>query len=592
MALSVGRLTVQSADEAKTVIDKLIQYQSNPDRGDWRSLITVVADDEVNASSYSETEHVIASEILSEDVIPHTFNLRKIYLTEYPVEIRMRRLKPQAEDDIVDQINRGTLIVNYSGHANRTVWATEWVFQQRVDMNRLQNGDRLPLIYAATCEFGLFDDPAEQSFAEDLLASKAKGAIAVIGATRFCFASANNELNREFMTALFKDPATRYRLGDALRIGKLRTANTTNNEQYHILGDPSMRLAVPRQPMAFRLMEPDSFKALGLVRVTGEVLQNGSVNTGFTGSILFRAFDSKKATRYVSTMNPSVTMNYLLPGNPIFRGESRVEAGRFEVQFIVPKDISYGGGLGRLSAYVWNENTDGFGYRDSISTAGSSILNDLKGPDIRLWLGRRESFFSGDMVSGDPELTAELEDDKSGINLTGEIGHKITLMLDDQTPIDVSEYFKYDQGSYLKGRLTYQFSGTALGSHRLQVKAWDNSNNSSVQSIEFRTVPSGALTIQKVINYPNPMSDQTQFTFEIKETAEVEIKIFTVDGRVIRKIDRFWALPGFNFMDWDGKDETGDAPSNGVYLYKIIARNRLQGKDVETSAIGKLIVMR
>jgi hypothetical protein len=269
-----------------------------------------------------------------------------------------------------------------------------------------------------------------------------------------------------------------------------------------------------------------------------------------------------------------------------------VEAGRFEVQFIVPKDISYGGDLGRLSGYVWNESADGFGYRDSISTGGSSRIDDRKGPDIRLWFGRTESFVSGDMVSGDPELTAEFDDDKSGINLTGEIGHKITLTLDDQPPIDVSEYFKYDQGSYLKGKLAYKFSGIALGTHGLTVKAWDNANNSSTQMIEFRVVPGGSLILEKVVNYPNPMSDNTQFTFEINEAAEVEIKVFTVDGRLIRRIERFWAQPGFNLTAWDGKDETGDTPSNGVYLYKVIARSRLQGKDVEASVVGKLIVMR
>jgi hypothetical protein len=592
MALSVGRLTVQTADEAKTVFDKLIDYQSNPDRGDWRSLITVVADDAFNLGKDNEPNHTVASENLAEDIIPHSFNIRKIYMTEYPMEIRTRRLKPGAENDIVDQINQGTLIINYTGHANRTVWASEWVFQHKTDLNRLHNEARLPLFYTATCEFGLYDDPAQQHFAEDLLASPGKGGIAIIGASRFCNASPNEALNREFMDALLRDPGTRYRLGDAFRIGKLRTSvNRENNEQYHILGDPSMRLAVPRRQLAFTLMEPDSFKALGLVRVGGEVLQNGSVWTGFNGNILLRAFDSKKPTRYLTDEQYPETISYLLPGNPLFRGESKVESGRFEVQFIVPKDISYGGDLGRLSGYVWNESTDGFGYRDNIASGGSSRIEDQHGPDIRLSFGQRDGFVSGDMVSEDPELAAVFEDDRSGINLTGEIGHKITLTLDDKPPVDVSEYFQYDQGSYLKGRIVYKMSGTPPGAHQMTVKAWDNANNSSSQTLEFRVVPGGALFLEKVVNYPNPMSDGTQFTFEINESAEVEIKIFTVDGRRIGKIDRFWAQPGFNAVAWDGRDETGDGLSNGVYLYKVIARNKLQGKDVEASAIGKLIVM-
>jgi hypothetical protein len=593
-ALSSGRLTVQTAEEAETVFGKLIDYQSNPDRGDWRSLITMVADDAFHAGKDNETEHTAASEYLAEEIFPRSFNIRKIYMTEYPVEIRTRRLKPGAENDLVNQINQGTLIINYTGHANRTVWADEWVFQHKTDMNRLHNGARLPLFYTATCEFGLYDDPSQQHFAEDLLASPDKGGIAIIGATRFCQPNYNEDLNREFMNALLNEPGTRYRIGDAFRIAKLRTTDSgrANDEQYHILGDPSMRLAVPRRQVVFTRMEPDSFKALGLVRVTGEVSENGSVSEGFDGNVLLRAFDSKKPTRYLTDEKYPSTISYLLPGNPLFRGEGKVQSGRFEVQFIVPKDISYGGDLGRLSGYVWNENTDGFGYRDSVATGGSASIDDQRGPDIRLSFGQREGFVSGDMVSEDPELDVIFEDDKSGINLTGEIGHKITLTLDDRAPVDISEYFQYDQGSFLKGRIAYKMSGTSQGDHQLTVKAWDNANNSSSQAVEFRVVTAGALVLEKVINYPNPMSDGTAFTFEINEAAEVEIKIFTVDGRRIGRIDRFLAQPGFNMASWDGRDESGDGLSNGVYLYKVTARNRLRGKDVETSVIGKLIVMR
>jgi hypothetical protein len=588
MDLSVGRLTVQSAEEAKSVVDKLTQYQVNPLWGDWRSLITIVADDEIGTST-DETYHVEGSETLAERIIPHLFNLRKIYLTEYPVEIRMRRLKPKAEDDLVAQINQGTLIVNFMGHGNSSLWAHEYVFNQPTDFNRLQNGDRQPLFYAATCEFGLYDDPYEQHFAEKLLASQEKGGIAIIGATRFCDAARNMSLNQAFMRSLLLKSDNQYRIGDAMRLAKLSTGYTDNNEKYQILGDPSMRLAVPRYRSVFTKMEPDTFKALDLVHVQGEVLQNGSVWNEFNGRLVLKAVDSKKFTSYKTDVGS--ILNYILPGNSMFNGESKVESGRFDAHFIVPKDISYGGFLGRLSGYFWNEAVDGFGYRDSIYTGGSVLIEDHQGPDIRLTFSQRENFISGDMISGEPELAAILEDTKSGINLTGEIGHKITLAVDDRPPEDVSGFFQYDQGSYLKGKILYKLSGIGQGPHQLAVKAWDNANNSSSQTIEFRVVPAEKLVLENVFNYPNPMSDDTDFTFEISQSADVEIKIFTVDGRLIQHIDRVWVQPGFNMVHWHGKDAEGDGVPNGVYLYKVIARNRIGGKEIETSAIGKLIVM-
>jgi hypothetical protein len=588
MDLSVGRLTVQTPEEAKAVVDKLVQYQSTPYSGDWRSLITVVADDEVGTGT-DETMHVEGSEIMASRIIPPLFDLRKIYLTDYPVEIHLRRLKPKAEDDLVAQINQGTFVVNYTGHGNRTVWAHEYVFNQPTDFNRLQNGDRQPLFYAATCEFGLYDDPYGQHFAEELLAAPDRGGIAVISATRFSNPDPNEDLNQQFMKFLL-NPSNPYRMGDAMRLAKLSAGNTTNNEKYQILGDPSMRLAVPRYRMVFTKMEPDTFKALDLIHVTGEVVRNGSVLNDFNGSLLLKAFDSKKFTTYTTAAGTS--LNYVLPGNLLFKGENKIESGKFEARFIIPKDISYGGSLGRLSGYFWNAAADGFGCRDSIYAGGSVPIEDRDGPDIRLSFSQNESFISGDMVSGEPELVASLEDVKSGINLTGEIGHKITLAVDDRPLEDISGYFQYDQGSYLKGKIVNKLSGVGRGLHQLTLKAWDNANNSSSQTVEFQAVSADNLILDKVYTYPNPMFDATHFTFEISQAAEAEIKIFTVDGRLIKRIDRVWVQSGFNMVAWNGMDEEGDGLSNGVYLYKIIAWNRIGGKKIETSAIGKLIVMR
>ncbi len=588
--LAVGRATVESAEQANTVVDKWIRYQSEPDRGDWRSLITIVADDEISPDFSSEMEHVRDSETLAARILPPAFNQRKIYMTEYPVEIQTRRLKPQAEDDLIRQINAGTLIVNYTGHANKTVWAHEWIFQQEASMKRLENGGRLPLFFAATCEFGLFDDPKEQSFCEDLLAAPGAGGIAVIGATRFSFSTENSDLNRAFMDPLLRNLSDPLRIGEAMRIAKVITMNRTNDQKYVIIGDPTLRLAAPRQEMIFTSVEPDTLRALGRVRVEGEVRRDGVRWEDFSGRVKIQASDSKKSIRYTAGSGASVS--YVLSGNPMFRGENEVTAGRFAFEFIVPKDITYGGTLGRLSGYAWNESTDGFGARDGLITGGSAFVDDGQGPDIRIGFDGLPNFMPGDMVAGDPVLSAEIEDSQTGINLTGELGHKITLALDDGMPVDVSAYFSYDAGSYLKGRVVYPLTGVAPGVRSLTLKAWDNANNSASRTVEFRAVAEDGLILEKLLNYPNPFSDATQFTFEVSRSAEAEIRIYTVDGRRIRRIEGIAAQPGFNWVDWDGRDERGDALSNGVYLYTVTARAGIGGRKAEASEVGKMIKMR
>ena len=592
MDLAVGRIPVQTVEEARTVVDKIIQYETDPVRGDWRSLITMVGDDEkARYGNENEITHTKATETIAEDIIPPLFNFKKIYLTEYPEEITVEgRRKPEARADLIEQINRGTLLVNFIGHGHEHLWAHERVFDEQTVLPLLQNGEHLSFFYAATCAFGLFDNPEVQSFTEELINSEGKGAIGVVSATRFCSAAPNEALNKAFMTYLFTDQGPTLRLGDAMRLAKLNTYSTVNNEMYHIFGDPALRLGVPRYRASITNIEPDTLKALSLILVEGEVVKDGIDWTDFDGQIAVKTFDSKKAVVY--TTQYGTQLSYLLPGNAIYRGETQADDGQFQVSFIMPKDILYGGQTGRITCYYWSDEADGAGYWDNIVVGGSGDLVDIEGPEITLFFEGREDFVSGQLITGDPELVAEIKDSQSGINITGEIGHKIILTLDGEEKINVTDYFQYDEGSYLQGKIHYELTGLESGDHDLTLKVWDNANNSAVQAITFRVIPQGELRIEEVLNYPNPFRSSTYFTFQLSTDAEVVIKVFTVDGRLIRRFEPIMADPGFNMIPWDGRDDVGDELGNGVYLYKITARSHEGETESKVEVVGRLMVMR
>ncbi len=592
MDLSVGRLPVRSADEAQVVVDKIVQYETRPFWGDWRNLITMVGDDEkTGKGDENETTHTRAAETIAEEIIPPSFNLKKIYLTEYNEIITVEgRRKPQAHDDLLAQINRGTLLVNFIGHGNSSLWTHEHVFSRQSSIPYLDNSDALPLFYAATCAFALYDNPEEQSSSEDLLNGDGRGAIAVIAASRFCSSGPNEALNKAFMEHLFTDQGRTLRLGDALRLAKINVSSTTNNEMYHLLGDPVMRLGIPRYQAVFTEMEPDTFQALAVVQVNGYVEYQDALWDDFQGEIGLKCYDSEKDIVY--TTKHGTILPYTLPGNTIFRGEAHVINGEFQIAFIVPKDISYGGNTGRMSCYFWGQDTDGGGFRNDIDVGTSSSLIDTEGPDVHLYFSGRENFISGGMVSEEPDLVADIQDDKSGINITGEIGHKIILTLNGQTKTDVTEYFQYEESSYLSGRLTYHLSDLENGIHELSLKVWDNANNSSTQMIVFEVVPQENLKIEDVLNYPNPFETSTHFTFRLSQEADIKIKVFTVDGQLIRVIGGILGEPGLNWVFWDGRDEIGDELANGVYLYKVIAQAYADGKNLSKEAINRLMIMR
>ncbi|MCI0532535.1 MAG: T9SS type A sorting domain-containing protein, partial [candidate division Zixibacteria bacterium] len=93
-------------------------------------------------------------------------------------------------------------------------------------------------------------------------------------------------------------------------------------------------------------------------------------------------------------------------------------------------------------------------------------------------------------------------------------------------------------------------------------------------------------------NYPNPFSSQTNFTYKLTEEAEVEIKIYTLSGQLIRTIKNASGLADYNYSTiWDGKDQDGDQVASGVYIYKAMAKSKTLGNK-KSEALGKAVVKR
>jgi len=594
----IGRWPVKTLQDVQIIINKIRDYESSPEYDTWRNLITLVADDEYGPPpAQNETEHTEYTEILDTAHIPKSFNLNKIYLMEYPFDAN--RKKPEAEEAIINAINNGTVIVNYMGHGNPNVWAHEYVFKREQDIPRLKNKKRLPLIYVASCSIGLFFNPYSEGMAEEFLRAEEKGAISVISATWLVYAWPNAVLNyKVYDLLLYSDSLS---IAEALYIAKLLRVYPSNDRQFIIIGDPLTFVASPKLQVKLKDLSSDTLSALSLVNFKGEVMDGeGKIDSG---TVYLLAFDSERQrTHMIYNQYGEIvdSVKYTLPGNVIFRGSAQIDSGEFEGNFIVPKDIGYGGENARISAYVVSSDSsiDGAGTLDSLVVAGTdTTVKDSIGPDISIAFLENPNFTDGDTVQPDPTLIVDVSD-PSGINLTGELGHGITLLIDDdwENIQDLTANFQYDLDSFTTGSLKQKIN-LKEGEHTLKIKAWDNANNSSLASFQVKVLSlSKGLSITQVMNYPNPFSRFTQFTYELSIPAEkVEIKIFTLSGRLIRTLTGSGS-PGFNAgVVWDGRDQDGDKIANGVYIYKIIAETRYNygGKEIynNTEATGKAVVM-
>jgi endonuclease YncB( thermonuclease family) len=238
--------------------------------------------------------------------------------------------------------------------------------------------------------------------------------------------------------------------------------------------------------------------------------------------------------------------------------------------------------LGGLDDEIWNPSLL---VKGTPGRANSVFQEDNTPPIIHgPWIDGRE-FLSGDYVSRTPIVLCEIRDTGTGV-IKSQIRLSVrNIQTGREVEIDPNLIY-YDQGT---SEMTYSIkSPLEYGRYRLYVSAKDRCGNEAPQRwVEF--VVCGGLEIQDVINHPNPMSDYTHFTYTLTSTADsVMIEIYTIGGRLIKKIRDAPGDAGYNKVHWDGRDDRNRLIANGVYLYRIVAR--YAGGLAE--AIERLVILR
>lgn len=609
LEIGIGRLPVKTPQEAENLVNKLIRYATAPlGRGKWRNRITFVADD----GDYNT--HQMDADRLAEQLEAkyRSFNLDKIYVDAFPQVITANgQTAPKVEAAINKTVEEGSLIVNYTGHGGESGWAEERILGLN-DILSWKNSDNLPLFVTATCEFGRYDNPAITSGAELILLDKKNGGIGLVTTTRPVFSNTNYLLNNAFYQAVFEPVNQQWpRLGDVVRKTKNNSLSGNVNRNFSLLGDPSMRLAYPEHEVVVtklngkRVEEPlDTLKALSRVTVEGETRQ-GSLLSDFNGTLYASVYDKASQITTGGTENngsPSPKMTFSLRKDLLFEGTATITNGRFSFSFIVPKDINYSFGSGKISLYARNgpATADASGAFTDVVVGGSqpNVSADTQPPILRLFMNDT-TFTNGGIVEREATLLTLLSDE-SGINLAeGGIGHAITAVLDQQKePVILNQFYAADPDTYRKGTITYLFKELDKGKHELTLKAWDVYNNSAEASLEFIVADDARLALQEVLNYPNPFNPNvipyTTFGFghnRAGEDLEVTIEIFDGIGRRIKMLNAevSAAETPTNAITWDGLSDWGTPLVKGLYVYTVTVRSQRDGS--KTAKSNKLVLL-
>jgi hypothetical protein len=518
------------------------------------------------------------------------FNVDKIYMDAYQqVSTPGGERYPQSQTELRDKVQKGCLLVNYIGHGGEVGWAHERLLDNGTILG-WTNKERAPLFMTATCEFTRWDDPGRTSAGEYVMLNPNGGGIGLMTTTRLAYSGQNFDLGRDFYDHVFDETDEQGRpqtLGDIYRKTKVDMSTAyptfTNHRNFALIGDPSMRLAMPRltariTAITDTLGNPmDTLKALATVRISGFVDNgNGQPAADFNGLVVPTVFDKdqQQSTLANDGGNP---FPFRIYKNILYRGKATVTNGQFSFTFVVPKDINYTVGAGRVSCYAesWNANAIGYTNSPLVGGTATNILADEIGPRIELFMND-ELFVRGGMTNETPLLLGKLFDE-NGINTVGSsIGHDLLAVLDENTEqaIVLNDLYESDLDTYKSGSVRYRLSKLSEGTHTLRLKAWDVHNNSNETNTEFVVASSAELALDHVLNYPNPFTTRTEFFFEHNRpctTLNVQVQVFTVSGRLVKTLNRQLACEGFRSepMEWDGRDDFGDKLARGVYVYRL-----------------------
>jgi len=338
--LFYGRIPVDTAAQAQNYIDKIVDYETDPTyNSGYYHNITVAAYFQDSGDGYEDRRFTRTSEEVRDYLTTNqSYSVDRVYCTDsgtnpthwnngdywwpvsgapIPAELLRANGFPWngGAADIQALVEAGCLILNHRDHGSREGWGDP--FFQIPQVQALDNGELLPIVYSINCETGWFDsetdDPgygtSTECFCEEFLRKVDGGCVCIFGATRVSYSGYNDFMCRGWYDAAWPDfdlsiggSAPMYRMGDILNYGKWYMINhyawgdpwalaELTSEIFHVYGDPTMEMWTA-EPMTLTVSHPSSYPS-GTAQVTVNVSEdNAFVSLVKSGQIVGTAYSS------------------------------------------------------------------------------------------------------------------------------------------------------------------------------------------------------------------------------------------------------------------------------------------------------------
>lgn len=586
LRIGVGRITCADAEEAKSDVDKFVEYYANPDYGVWRNN-TMVASDSPDGGLFMFQGEGYKNMI--DNQLGTGMHVTTVHNTQFArannednVELQ-RKTATEGKQMWSNLLKDGMYYATYVGHAGpiaftklNKMWTTGDVVRTRYS--------HFPIMSTACCDVAHYDSDS-RGIAELMFHKRDGGAIALLASSRMVYATDNDLLNTYFINSMFSHAATGVMptLGEAYKNTKLSfTSANTNKLSFFLLGDPAIKVNYPIT--RFKIVEVNGsdmtnasevamIRPLMKFNIVAHVMDaQGNIDNTFNGEATMTLYDKEDQFTTVSLVNGTATVQRKIYFNRDKLAEvtGRVVNGVFTGSIIVPETPKAVSEMVLLRAYAHKDNTDymvnGFTKNIKMLALNPTLaIQDNEDPVITSMYINDESSSTYGTSVGTSSMLYITATDNEAINIQeNSVDRAMRLTLDGGKPAfsDVIYYATVtNEGKTLN--IEMPLNDLTEGLHTLTYTVYDIVGNYAERTITFMVGQTGDVELLADA-MPAYLDSEVNFDLQTSLTTspEVIVRVTDATGKLM------WMTTTNSFpLHWDMTDMNGNKVPAGLYRY-------------------------
>jgi len=603
LRIGIGRITCSDVEEAKSDVDKIVEYYATPDYGVWRNNALVFTDT-------PEGKYMFYGEGYKNTIDEFNLHTNTVHNSMYPrsaVDPSLaisRRYADEANTKLSQFLKDGAYFTAYCGHAGPTTFTQTNNLWTVADVKNTIY-PHWPVMSTACCDVAHYDNDSH-GIAEQMFHKRNGGAIAMLTSSRMVFATSNDILTRFFINGLFSNTGEgeTTTLGEAYMKAKLGiTTYDINKLSFFLLGDPAMKFNYPISRFNVTKVNGTSVTSanstasvspLSQFEIEAQVVDaEGNLDNTFNGDATLTLYDKEEYFTNLTFKvdNVETSRDIYLNRPKLAEVTGRVTNGVFHGTMMAPKSPLASNEQVLLRTYAHKDNSD---YMVNGSTEQIKMLpydeetaiNDGNKPVIdAMYINDASVLSTGAAVGANSILYITATDDYAiNVQENQRMGGMMLVLDGGKTTYgDICSYLTVtDDGKTVN--IEYPLNQLSEGTHTLTYTVYDLAGNKATKTIPFLVGNEGSAELV-ADKWPVYRNEEVNFDIEtsLARTPDFTIRVTDATGKLV------WMTEASSFpVAWDMKDMSGKQVPAGLYRYFGTYND---GSNYGGTSINKLIVL-